>query len=356
METVRKIGADIGFGSTVMAEVREHEIEIAEFPSVVGLGTADSGLLSVGLKRTKTKRPISIAWAAYTYLVGYYVYLHAQPVERLDFLRLARGAELQSLIYAGLWQLLGGGRHYVALLIGLPVSVMKDEAKAKVILQQLREWLIGEHNFSADKQSVSIVVTEVKVAAQPVGSYFAWSADVNGRWQQRREALTEAVGICDIGFNTLDLLAIVNGQIGSYATQGNNLGMHRVADFIIDYVHKVQGFTLSMYQADRLMRTYLEQGTCVLSHEGAEIPMHEVVKQAMNTSFFPLNEFIRRYWGENEFRYFLLTGGGALAYRNQLIEHYPHAYILPNAVSANAEGLAKLAARSATFKNGYSPV
>lgn len=283
METVRKIGADMGFGSTVMAEVNGHGIEIAEFPSVVGLGTADSGLLSVGLKRTKAKRPISIAWAAFTYLVDYYVYLHAQPIERLDFHRLAKGPELQSLIYAGLWQLLGAGTHYVALLIGLPVVIMKNEAKAKEILQWLREWLIGEHCFSADKQAVTIVVTEVKIAAQPVGTFLSWGVDVNGRWQQRPEARTGPVGICDIGFNTLDLLAIIEGQVGTQFSEGNNLGMHRVADFIVDRVHHEMGFTLSMYQADRLMRDYLERGTCVLNHAQGETIMDDVVRKAMAT-------------------------------------------------------------------------
>ena len=49
-------------------------------------------------------------------------------------------------------------------------------------------------------------------------------------------AIKTPVAVADIGFNTLDLFAVENGQVIARFTDGDTLGMHRVADTLGRYV------------------------------------------------------------------------------------------------------------------------
>ena len=56
--------------------------------------------------------------------------------------------------------------------------------------------------------------------------------------------------------------------------------------------------------------------------------------------------FVERQWGNGrQFVHLLFTGGGAEALRATLLRQYPQGVVLPNAVTANALGLARYAAR-----------
>ena len=168
------------------------------------------------------------------------------------------------------------------------------------------------------------------------------------------DAHKTSIGILDIGFNTIDLYSIEQGVPNKRATGGDNLGMHRVADAIIRQVRDQYRVSLSLHEADDLMRAYIKGYAPVLYHAGQESDLSAIVALALDEGFNEVNQFIRQYWGRGtQFRYFIITGGGAQAYRMQLLKHYPFAKIMTNAVTANAEGLAKLAYRKwGMKKNG----
>lgn len=350
VELIRKIAIDPGFGGFKVAEVQGDQVLVDLIPSVVGIGgKIDAGSLEVWpSQRRKPVKPVTISFngAGLSYLVGYNVHRHTRPVERLDFHRLAGGPELRALLYVALWRVINSGTHQVALMIGLPIEVIQDPNLTKETLRELRSWGLGEHTFTVDGQSVTLTITQIKAMAQPVGSYFAWGLDTQGKWIQPVEALKKPVGVCDIGFNTVDLFAIEEGQVADRFVGGNTLGMHRAAETIVRHVRTEYGVNLSLHQADDLIRTYLDRHPPVFYHAEGEVDLSETIHQAMDETFATINQFIRSHWEQaRQFRHLIISGGGAQALRTWLLRHYPQAIILPNSVTANAEGLARYAIR-----------
>ena len=352
---MRKIAIDPGFGGFKVAEVQHDTLATHTLPAVVGVGSTDLGYLGTGFGRQNKHTPHTVTIDGTGYLVGQNVHRFAPPVERLDFQRLSDGPELRALLYTALWKITGAGNHTTALMVGLPVEIVQDKKRTQNTLRTLRGWLVGTHHFAVDGESVTLTVTAVKGLAQPVGSYFAWGANVNGKWQMSREALQKPVAICDIGFNTLDLFAVQGGEVFGRFTGGDTLGMHRTADAIVRHVRRHFNHSLSLAEADALMREYLTTGHATLFHPAGDRDLAPAVRQALDTTFAGISQFIRQHWERGtRFRYLLLTGGGAQALQDKLLAQYPQAVILPDPVTANAAGMAKFAVRPRVFPEVHS--
>ncbi len=310
-------------------------------PSVVGVGDTDLGMLSLGDLAGRQKTPLTVSWGEVSYLVGEYVALFARPVERLDFGRLADGAELRALVYATLGKLLGKGPHpALHLMVGLPVEVMLDREAAKTTRRALRGWLLGPHEFSLNGTAVEMEVASLEVMAQPAGTFFAWGMSDGGRWVREAEALEIPIGVCDIGFNTVDLFSLQGGGIAKRYTDGDALGMRRTVEVLVETIARNYQIDLSLHEADALMR----QKEPVLYGAMGKVDLREAVAQALEAGAGQIVAYLNRKWGNGRnFAHTLLTGGGAEALKATLLRHYPHATILPEAVTANALGLARYA-------------
>ncbi|MBN1661956.1 MAG: hypothetical protein JXA93_26415, partial [Anaerolineae bacterium] len=195
------IGLDPGFGGAKAACIRPGGVQVATVPSVVGVGSTDLGMLSLGSvgRRRRTLQPDQVAFDGVSYLVGENVARYARPVERMDFLRLSDGPELRALFYDVIFRLLGGGRHQASVMAGLPVEVMADKALAGSTLKALRGWMVGEHAYMIDGGGIKLDITNVLVMAQPAGTYFAWGLNDEGKWARSKPDLRAPVAICDIG-------------------------------------------------------------------------------------------------------------------------------------------------------------
>ena len=100
--------------------------------------------------------------------------------------------------------------------------------------------------------------------------------------------------------------------------------------------------SLSLHEADALAR----QRRPRLHTAGGEIDLRAQVDQALATTAAAVVTFVERQWGNGrQFAHLLFTGGGAEALRTTLLRQYPQGVVLPNAVMANALGLARYAAR-----------
>lgn len=260
----------------------------------------------------------------------------------MDFQRLGDGPELRALFYTALHRLLGAGNHSdVRLIVALPVEVMTDKQLALQTRKELRRWMIGEHNYIID-QPMNVQITRVEVMAQPAGSYFCWGMNDQGGWQRGEDSLHGMISICDIGFNTVDLFVVRKGDVVARYTSGQTSGMRRAAELIIETVRKQYGVALSLHEADALLR---ERNPALSTSEGT-IDLEALTQQARETVASSVLMFTERNWGNaKQFRHVLFTGGGADALRDTLSRHYPHGIVLPEAVTANAAGLAKYGQR-----------
>ncbi len=343
--TTHFLGLDPGFGGFKVVEATGEGHRSVHLPSVVGVGNTDTGLLSLGSlggRKTGTE-PLAVSWNGARYLVGHRVAAYARPIERMDFLRLSDGPELRALTYAGLGSLLGPGEHAVCLMLGLPVEVMADRERAVATLKGLRDWLQGEHRFTVGADAMSLTVAAVKAMAQPAGAFFAWGLDDGGHWVRPASDLKAPVGICDIGFNTLDLFAVEGGQVVARFTGGDTLGLRRAAELLTGRVRKDFGVSLSLHEADALLGDRRPQ----LHTPSGTVSLEAPAGQALDATAGEIFGFVESRWGQGrQFAYLLFTGGGAEALRPQLTWLYPHGLVLPDPVTANALGLARYARRA----------
>lgn len=350
---MRKLSFDLGFGGLKAAEVVNGNVNVVTIPSVVGVGETDVGLLSVGLARgQRHKKPRQIAFDGQTYLVGDNVHRYARPVERTDFFRLSEGPEIRALIYAGLWQLLGAGQHTVAMVAGLPVEVMQNRTTAQETLRTLQRWLVGTHSFTVNGKQVDVEVVSVKIIAQPTGTLFEWGLTSTGQPSQTMAHLNGGtVGICDIGFNTVDLLAVQGSEVLARFTGGNTQGMRRAAAMFAQSVKQAHALDLSLHEADSFIQQGMAGKSAMLHTATGDVDVSGLAQQALDDTAGAATAFIHQLWEQGrQFQHLFLTGGGAAALRTHLLRQYPHAVILSDPVTANARGLAKFAQGKNVFK------
>lgn len=322
-------------------------------PSIVGVGRTDFGLLTAGnLRRASTEHPHIVVWGGKQYLVGQGTEKYASISERMDFLRLGDSDEAPALTYVSLAQLVGvDGTLTAALMVGFPVEVMMNLELARQLLRQLRAWLVGEHCFTVDGQEYVITITDIQVAAQPAGAFFAWGMSNAGKWNRPTADLDVMVAVGDLGFNTLDIIAVEGGQVVGKYSGGDTAGIRRAAEILARQVKEQFEVPLSRQEADRFLRTEHP----ILSCWRGEVDLTPLAAQALETAAAGIGDFMETHWGNGkQFRYLLFTGGGSEMVRVHLLKRYPHAQILPNPVLVNALGLARYGRR--VFKNAETVI
>jgi len=317
----------------------------AVIPSVVGVGSTDMGMLSLGnfSRGRKAPRPHEVEWGEGAYLVGEGVEFYARPVERMDLMRLADGADTRALTYAAMAAVVGRpGECRLNVMVGFPVQLLADRDQAKSVLRDLRAWLRGVHRFTVDGQEYVVHVERIQAMAQPAGAFFAWGMDDEGRWVRPVEDLKVPVAIVDIGFNTLDLFAVQNGRVVGQYTGGDTAGVRRATALLREFVQRRYNVRLSHHQAD----AFLRERRPVLYCAAGEVDLSDAVRQALEATARAVQAFVEERWGHGaQFRSVLATGGGAALFRQWLAAQMPMVNILPEPVTANALGLARYGQR-----------
>jgi hypothetical protein len=338
-------GYDPGVGNDKLAVVTGDGIRDVITTSVVGVGETDLGQLGTGTlgRRRRSGLPDVVSWGdpPVSYLVGRNVERYAPPVQRTDF-NLYGGPERRSLFYASVSHVLDGGRHHLAILAGMPVQIVGHRATARETLRALRAWLLGKHTFTVDDTAYEVDVASVDIMAQPVGTFFSWGLDNTGKWVRDKRDLQVPVAICDVGFNTLDLFTVENGEVVGSATGGDTTGMRRAAELIASRIRSQYDVKVSLHRADKMTR---ERKPEIHTADGT-FDVSALIAQALDTAAAGVVTFVDQKWGNaRQFPHVLFTGGGAETLRKHLQLKIPHGDIVPNAVTANAVGLARYARR-----------
>ncbi len=346
---IRKLGLDPGFGGIKVAEVVGSKIRGYMLPSVVGIGTTETGALNLAgvVRGGRRRQPHQVAFDGIEYLVGDGVANHARPIERMDFARFADSPELRALLYAALHQIVDGGSHQVSLAIGLPIEILLDKSLAATTEREMSRWLLGQHQFSLDGVEARLKVVNLKAKiAQPLATWFDWGLGLDGKWIKGAKAAKSPVLIIDLGFNTLDLLVVEGGRISTRYTGGDTLGMRRAAEIVADNIQRRYGVDLSLHEIDALVQEVVAGKRVTIYVGGEDTEVTPLVRQALNTLGANVVRFVESRVGKaGKFRIFI-TAGGALALGRRLLAQYPRAVVVDDPVMANGRGLAKLAARA----------
>lgn len=345
-----RIGLDPGFGSIKAATINDKKFDTFILPSVVGIGTTDTGALALAgfVNTRRAEQPHHISWNDREYLVGPGIAAYARPIERMDMARFIDGPELLALVYTTLAHL-GLSGCQLALAIGLPVELLQDKTAATTLEREIQARLCGSHRFTLDGQEVGFEIVKLRAnIAQPLGCWLDWGLDNHGKWQKGPDGRTAPCIILDQGFNTLDIFSIKDGRPSPRFTAGDTLGMRRAAELITAAIRRRHGLELSLHEADELLRYHLDpdSGAVLVHVHGQPTDITPLITQALDSLAADVGQFIESRIGRaHEFR-IILTGGGALALARRLQRIYPHAELAPAPVLANARGLAKLAQTS----------
>lgn len=311
--------------------------------SSIGVGQTDVGNLSLGQlsKGHERKLPSTVKWGESSYLVGEHVAAYARPLERLDFQRLSEGAEQRALTYATLGKVIGPGSHTVDLMIiGLPVEVQENVDLSERVKRQLKSWLEGNHNFNLNGQDIQVHIKRIGTMTQPAGTFFAWGLDNQGQWRRSTEDYNGLTGICDVGFNTLDLFTSQRGAVQFRYTGGDTAGTRRAVEQLGSTLENNYGVNYSLHELDAMLR----KGNVTLNIAQGRVDLKEAIIEAKNSAAGNILTFVEKKWGNgNQFANTLFTGGGAMMFRDQLAAEYPLSNIVPEPVMANALGLARYA-------------
>jgi hypothetical protein len=378
---IRKIIAakDGGYGNYKIAwRNGDGNIHTASIPADVGIGQTDLGLLATGMEGKYSQvKPHIVECGGVRYLVGNNVHRWSSRVyeRRTDYQRLGDAPETRPLTYAVLAEMLddiaeaeakaealpttANGRHattlpilgatdedsavHLSLVIGLPVEVMQDKPRAQATLAALKKWLIGFHSFRVDGRDYALHIDRVAVMAQPLGTYAAWGYRPDGTWGRSEEDFNAPVAVVDIGYNTLDLFGIERGQLIGHLTGGQDLGLHRAAETIVQEVRAAYGVELSTSEADGMIREHTKSRAVMLHTSTATHNINHIVQQALDLCFAGVSEFLRKHCRPGDYRYLLFGGGGVQPLRQQLLRQYPAAIIPADPVTSNADGLARRA-------------
>ncbi len=347
------IGFDPGNNAHKFARVQGNEITTYVLPATVGLDnhSRKEGLTLGGVfrqSRRAARQPFRVVFDGMEYLVGPNVDLHTKPIDQLDLQRrYTESDEVRAAFYAGVYQLLNGGPHQLAIAMALPVTLLEDKARAGRINEAIRSWLVREHVFSVDGVETVLTISQVVARIpQPVATWFNWGMNTGGEWTKGRAAMVAPTLIVDQGFNTLDLVVIENGRISDRLSGGDMLGMSRSAEELIETVKGQHGVTIELYRANELIKELTNGHKVEIYVHGQLTDITPVAKSCVRSLEADVNNYFTRSLGKMKDTYqVLLTGGGALVMQETLLRQFPQATVMHEPVLSNARGLAKAAVR-----------
>ncbi len=279
---------------------------------------------SMGLR--KQKPPLHIKNEHGSFYIGAGAHDYGRPVENLDVERFSGTPEMVALFHGALTHYIlkygEVGQEPLSIIVGLPQEPLtgdnSDDTK-----ENLRRWLRGQHQWSADGKDYSLSVVDVKIAPQVSGGLFDYLLDDKGKFiPERKKAFIAEVGIISVGFGTVELLVVRDRVPVQRFSTGTASGVRR----LLEIINGQQLYSLG--EMDILLRAgQLDTSTA--------LPIWE--REVMGV--------IERQWG-NAWRRFaavLIMGGGAILLKNSLPQRFNgKAFIPDNPVQAIARGLYKM--------------
>jgi hypothetical protein len=295
-----------------------------------------------GVLRGRLKRAKRVRFAHYDFIVGEGVEYETTPLQRLDLQRLVEGPEPQALFYAAVASLLEPGDFTAKVLLAFPVEPLSHVNIAGEFSHELKKWLLGEHKFSVNDADYRLVVEELQLWPQGAAAYFDWLLNERGLLTRDRNILRQMVGVCDIGFRTVNFFTIARGEVMRRLTGGNDSGIKTAADTLTTLVWNHHSIRLTPLEAEKFLRNPKEQ----LVKFGELVDISPLVQQALRTALSRILTHAEAIWeGGKSLAKILLAGGGAKLLGHELKARFPQAEVLEDPVFANARGLAKIAAR-----------
>ena len=315
------IGLDLGYGFVKVTDGKSG----FTFPSVVG-EYQDNPVFKVLPYAADELNDLKIGIDGNIFNVGKAALKHSKYVYRDLSLTRSEGNDLRILFLVALGLFCTAPINKFKIVTGLPV----DRYNLKGMLKELMQ---GEHNISlfrnGKQEDLKIIIEQVEVVIQPLGTYWSEALQSNG---QTVQALERKVGIVDIGFKTSDLVLIDDGEYVGEMSKTITTAVSTSYSNIGDELFKHYGIELESHMLDE----------CVIKRKINILGNPTDISDILNNAFIKLSKKIlvelNSNWKTKELDSVLISGGGGQALYPYLAPHIKQAKLVDEAVSANSRG------------------
>lgn len=327
------IALDLGFGWT---KARSSSRSVS-FPSVTGAGRR---LLDSLAAMANPLDHIEVEVDGRHYFVGALA-LQQSDLRFFSLAEVKAEAETSHVLALAALGLVADGP--VRVVSGLPMGWFFDQR------DEFQRFLLGEHlvRVAAGRGGLRerrVVVEAVRLVPQPMGSYLSRIVAEDGRFDP--SAASEAVGVIDVGFQTLDLFAAARMQPVHPLCRSTKSGLVMGYRWLADALQERFGLTRAIYEVDDVVR----QG--YVMHRGRRVDIGDLLETAREYLAQLIQADVETAWAGHRLDRVLVTGGGAYHVGDRLRFGGPAVEILPNPAEANVEGYWRLGRRDQTWVRG----
>lgn len=327
--TVLKVGLDIGYGLT---KVITDNDQMFIFPSTYG----DSVQLRFQKDSILARYPGDVVnHKGREYFIGNLA--QAQLQEGLQLKLRGRSADPHAefrvrLIFAlaAIGKLFEGVYtgdnevYQVEIATGLPVRHLEDN-------DIFKQMLTGQHRIRTNSCDILINVINVYVMPQPYGTFYTEFLNPDGALNECYTA--RKTGMVDIGTYSVDLAVDEDGDYIDRLSTSNESGVYSAHERLAPAIESIIREKPTVKLVDEVLRC-----KCLTS-AGKDYDMSEYVDDALRPLIESVLIILQNTWqAAGLFHNILVAGGGAEFVIDAIRNIYPHARIVDNPKTSNAEG------------------
>lgn len=212
----------------------------------------------------------------------------------------------------------------IFLQTGLPPAYLTADAA------ELKDALAGQHTFEVrvgnnDWQKFSFVLPEenIKVMAQPMGSFFSAAFASDGKQlPSAKKLLSSNLLIFDAGFGTVDIYSIRNRQIES-SQSFDDCGMKAVLSRTSDAIAKTFGVSIPVHTMQKNLRDGTVRVFSRKTKSTVDKPFADLLEQASkDVCQNAIERLDSTYNSLLDYDYLLITGGTGAAWQDYIMDSY----------------------------------
>ncbi len=320
------IGIDMGKSAVKYAS----GAGVGEIPSYVARGTITRVLPAQG----NGNRSVSVKVDGIDWLLGEDATMGTNFVWQTDE---NKGGERNQLFMLAVLGMLGLSEADV--VVGLPVSLAENEK----VREAAKKAFSGERQTIVNGREMTFRIN-ARVVAEPLGTYFSLVLDEQARPLTSSPFYRDQMAVVDIGFRTVDIVTLRSGRLAAAkdSTLSGTVTLFEKAWKLLEQNH-------GMLKANERVKVYETAtrnfGTSHLSINGEYVSQgfwSEIVKLKRQLAHDIVDE-VRGTLGNIRPDHIVVTGGGGLFLKDDLLATEKSLTIHPNPRFANSIGFYRAA-------------
>jgi plasmid segregation protein ParM len=325
---MRNIGIDLGFGFVKSTSGERDYI----FPSVVGAGLD----LTYRSELTTYVDPIqnlSVTIDGKKHFVGDLAIRQSEILSRSLSENHAQEKNTKILLLTALALYVQGDSEEFNIITGLPPSYYL--ANKDILADMIKGTHTITINASGADRAKTIVVNNVKIIPQPMGTLFHRLFDPKGVIADK-EITRSKVGIIDVGFRTTDFSVVDKLEYIDKLSYSTATGMANAYAVIAEYLRNQYRIYKENYELEEI----IQKGQIKVA--GKVHSLEQIKKEILEQVSSKILTEMNSIWDIRDMDMILLSGGGGKMMADYLLPELPMATLIEESQMANVNGYLKL--------------